>query len=110
VRWSESGCEVRFLCWVGAAALNDTLRVSARPACDQRDSSCPKPLRLDGDHSAINHRFSASDKLLSSEARKNHSLGDFIGLTHSPERDLCRHLRSELCDHPFPKGFKVDTI
>jgi len=66
---------------------------------------CPliraKPLRLDGDHSAINHQLSASDKTAVIGGQEDHSLGDLIGLTHPPERDLCRHLRSVLRDLLF---------
>ena len=63
--------------------------------------SCAKPHRLDGDHSAINHQLSASDKAAVIGGQEDYSLGDLIGLTHPPERDLCRHLRSELRDLLF---------
>jgi hypothetical protein len=45
-----------------------------------------------------NHQFSASDKAAVIGGQEDHSLGDLIGLTHPPERDLSRHLRSELRD------------
>src|SRR5690349_14325365 len=55
----------------------------------------------DRDHSAIHHQLGASDKAAVIGGQEDYSLGDLVGLTHPPERDLCRHLRSELRDLLF---------
>ena len=73
--------------------------LSALPASVEN----PGPLRLEKEipSSRLQGRLGAGDKAAVIGGQEDYSLGDLIGLTHPPERDLCRHLRSELRDLLF---------